>query len=86
VVYLFILFIIYYYLFSVNITPSRHRFGFSLAWDWQYQNYPGVTKEIYLHMFFSSALPHIFMQHRLLAVTNSSAYYLLPVPPNVCKP
>jgi hypothetical protein len=20
----------------VNIKPSRHRFGFSLAWDWQY--------------------------------------------------
>jgi hypothetical protein len=26
-----------YYLFisSVNIKPTRHRFGFSLAWDWQ---------------------------------------------------
>jgi hypothetical protein len=23
-------------LFSVNIKPSRHRFGFSLAWDWQF--------------------------------------------------
>jgi hypothetical protein len=22
-------------LFSVNIKPPRHRFGFSLAWDWQ---------------------------------------------------
>jgi hypothetical protein len=21
----------------VNIKPSRHRFGFSLAWDWQYK-------------------------------------------------
>ena len=33
------LFIIYYlfiyYLFSVNIKPPRHRFGFSLAWVWQ---------------------------------------------------
>jgi hypothetical protein len=30
----------YYYLFisSVNIKPTRHRFGFSLAWDWQYRN------------------------------------------------
>ena len=27
---------LFYYLFSVNIKPSRHRFGFSLAWDWQY--------------------------------------------------
>ena len=24
-----------YYLFSVNIKPPRHRFGFSLAWVWQ---------------------------------------------------
>ena len=34
-----ILFIIIYYyllLFSVNTKPSSHRFGFSLAWDWQY--------------------------------------------------
>ena len=23
-------------LFSVNIKPPRHRFGFSLAWGWQY--------------------------------------------------
>ena len=41
------LFIIYYYLFiiiySVNIKPSRHRFGFSLAWGWQYIILP-VTK------------------------------------------
>jgi hypothetical protein len=26
---------IFIYLFSVNINPPRHRFGFSLAWDWQ---------------------------------------------------
>ena len=32
--YLFIF--IYYYLFSVNIKPPRHRFGFSLARDWQF--------------------------------------------------
>jgi hypothetical protein len=25
-----------FYLFSVNIKPPRHRFGFSLARDWQY--------------------------------------------------
>ena len=25
-----------FYLFSVNIKPPRHRFGFSLAWGWQY--------------------------------------------------
>ena len=31
-------FIYYYYLFSVNIKPSRHCFGFSLAWDWQLRN------------------------------------------------
>ena len=31
------LIIIYYlFIYSVNIKPSRHRFGFSLAWDWQY--------------------------------------------------
>jgi hypothetical protein len=24
------------YLFSVNIKPPRHCFGFSLAWGWQY--------------------------------------------------
>jgi hypothetical protein len=23
------------FLFSVNIKPPRHRFGFSLAWGWQ---------------------------------------------------
>ena len=23
---------------SVNIKPTRHRFGFSLAWDWQYMD------------------------------------------------
>jgi hypothetical protein len=23
------------YLFSVNIKPPRHRFGYSLAWGWQ---------------------------------------------------
>ena len=34
-VYLFII----YYLFSVNIKPPRHRFGFSLAWGWQYVTY-----------------------------------------------
>ena len=33
-IYLFI------YLFSVNIKPPRHRFGFSLAWGWQF----GVSK------------------------------------------
>ena len=27
--------IIYYYYLSVNIKPPRHRFGFSIAWDWQ---------------------------------------------------
>ena len=27
---------IFIYLFSVNIKPPRHRFGFSLAWVWQY--------------------------------------------------
>jgi hypothetical protein len=36
--YLLLFIIIYYYLllfiYSVNIKPSRHRFGFSLAWDW----------------------------------------------------
>ena len=30
-----LLFIIIIYL-SVNIKPPRHRFGFSLAWGWQY--------------------------------------------------
>ena len=31
----------YYYLLfisSVNIKPPRHRFGFSLAWGWQYMS------------------------------------------------
>ena len=26
-------------IYSVNIKPPRHRFGFSLAWGWQYNNY-----------------------------------------------
>ena len=30
-IFIFIIIIIY----SVNIKPTRHRFGFSLAWDWQ---------------------------------------------------
>ena len=30
------IFIIYYlFIYSVNINPPRHRFGFSLAWGWQ---------------------------------------------------
>jgi hypothetical protein len=28
--------VVYFYLFRVNIKPPRHRFGFSLAWGWQY--------------------------------------------------
>jgi hypothetical protein len=28
-------YLLFYLLFSVNIKPPRHRFGFSLAWDWQ---------------------------------------------------
>ena len=32
----FIIFIIIIIMSSVNIKPTRHRFGFSLAWDWQY--------------------------------------------------
>ena len=24
------------FIYSVNIKPPRHRFGFSLAWGWQY--------------------------------------------------
>ena len=27
---------VYLLLFRVNIKPPRHRFGFSLAWGWQY--------------------------------------------------
>jgi hypothetical protein len=34
IIYLFI-----YFIYSVNIKPTRHRFGFSLAWDWQYKSY-----------------------------------------------
>ena len=30
-----IYFIIIIIMSSVNIKPTRHRFGFSLAWDWQ---------------------------------------------------
>ena len=32
----FYYYLLFYYLFSVNIKPPRHRFGLSLAWDWQY--------------------------------------------------
>ena len=32
---LFIIIIIY---LSVSIKPPRHRFGFSLAWGWQFQS------------------------------------------------
>jgi hypothetical protein len=38
--YLFIIFIyLFIYLFRVNIKPPRHRFGFSLAWDWQFKTF-----------------------------------------------
>ena len=32
---------LFIYLFSVNIKPPRHRFGFSLAWGWQYYDGQG---------------------------------------------
>ena len=32
------------YLFSVNIKPPRHRFGFSLTWGWQYLLRPSGKK------------------------------------------
>jgi hypothetical protein len=33
---LLLFFLYYYYSFIVNVKPPGHRFGFSLAWDWQY--------------------------------------------------
>jgi hypothetical protein len=44
-----LLFIIIIY--SVNIKPSRHRFGFSLAWDWQYSK-NNLSEMFFLNNFF----------------------------------
>ena len=45
-IYYYYLFIYYYYLFSVSIKPSRHRFGLSLAWDWQFTKNMESKKDI----------------------------------------
>jgi hypothetical protein len=41
-------------MYSVNIKPSRQRFGFSLAWDWQLcDKTPGIIQilDIFCHTF-----------------------------------
>jgi hypothetical protein len=38
-----VVFIFIYLLFSVNIKPPRHRFGFSLAWDWQLEDFEIIS-------------------------------------------
>jgi hypothetical protein len=34
-----LLYVDYLFIYSANIKPPRHRFGFSLAWGWQYTKF-----------------------------------------------
>ena len=37
-------YLLFIYCLSVNIKPPRHRFGFSLAWGWQFVPFGGWGK------------------------------------------
>ena len=73
------------YLFSVNIKPSRHRFGFSLAWDWQYICKIQFTNDMillvtgYLEQCHIHSLNYILYICSLWGVVNSFVFIFILV-------
>jgi hypothetical protein len=52
--------VVYYlllFIYSVNIKPSRHRFGFSLAWDWQQGSDNNTDKDRFRVKDWGLAIP-----------------------------
>ena len=63
----FLLFIIIY-LFSANIKPPRHRFGFSLAWGWQLVN-PNLPNLLPLSLIPGSVnTQHLLIEFKIILV------------------